>query len=118
MDPVYLKNKIIDFEKYFSSKPLKKLHITHITKEEYYYKLFEDVRNEKAIGGAGRLSLFKSSSKNIKEKVPHAKIIIILRDPIKRAFSHYLMDLNTGLISGDFIEEVLKDYNRFPKGWG
>lgn len=119
MDPVYLKNKIIDFEKYFSYKPLKKLHITHITKEEYYYKLFEDVKNEKAIGEASTGYLYsKVAAKNIKEKIPHAKIIIILRDPIERAFSHYLMDLNAGLISGDFIEEVLKDYNRVPKGWG
>ena len=38
----------------------------------------------------------------IKEYNPNAKIIIILRNPIDRAFSHYLMDDRLGLISESF----------------
>ncbi len=119
MDPVYLKNKIIDFEKYFSKKPLEERHIAHIKEERYYYKLFEDVKNEIAVGEASTGYLYsKVAAKNIRDKIPNAKIIIILRNPIERAYSHYLMDLNKGIISGEFLKEVIRDYEKPIKGWG
>jgi len=57
-----------------------------------YLKLFKDVKNEKAIGEATPLYLRDpESAKRIHDQVPNAHIIILLRDPVKRAFSHYLM---------------------------
>ncbi len=42
---------------------------------------------------------------------PDAKIIMILRNPIQRAFSHWLMDVREGFTKMDFIEAFEKDYN-------
>jgi len=45
-----------------------------------------------AIGEATPEYLYHdSAARKIREKVPHAKIIITLRNPISRAFSHYLL---------------------------
>ena len=59
--------------------------------EKTYLELFENVKDEIAIGEAtaGYLGNEKTPFL-IKEKVPNAKIIITLRDPVNRIFSHYL----------------------------
>jgi len=60
--------------------------------ESKYLQLFKNVKNEKAIGEASPGYLIDpSSAKCIHDKIPDAKIIILLRDPVERAFSNYLM---------------------------
>ena len=86
---------------------------------EDYESLFSNVRNEKAIGESSISYLYsKVAAKEIFKFNPKAKIIIILRNPLERAFSHYLMDLKHGYASGSFIEEIKKDQIRERKGWG
>lgn len=76
---------------------------------EDYQKLFNGVTYEKAIGEASVSYLFYHSvSKKIYSRVPHAKVIIILRNPVDRAFSHYLMDLRLGYISISFDDVIYK----------
>lgn len=54
--------------------------------------MFKAVRNYKCIGEASTSYLHdQDSPKLIHQKIPYTKIIIILRDPVERAFSHYLM---------------------------
>ena len=53
-----------------------------------YLELFKGVKNETAIGEASPQYLaIPRASENIHAVVPNARIIMILRDPIKRAFS-------------------------------
>ena len=49
---------------------------------------------------------FPVVAKNIYDFNPNAKIIIIVRDPYKRAFSHYLMDKRMGYAKKDFIKYI------------
>ncbi len=49
--------------------------------------------------------------------VPNARIIMILRDPIERAFSHYLMNVREKRKTLPFYEILLKDYSRSDKGY-
>ena len=59
--------------------------------ESKYLQLFKKIKNEKAIGEASTGYLIDpSSAKCIHDKIPDAKIIILLRDPVERAFSSYL----------------------------
>lgn len=84
-----------------------------------YVLLFKNVMNEKAIGEVTNSYLFSEvAAKNIKEKFPGAKIIMMLRNPVDRAFSHYLMDLRIGYETEDFMSALKKDIARDPKGWG
>jgi len=58
-----------------------------------YQNLFSKVKNEKIIGEASSLYLTDSQTPElIYHDSPNAKIIICLRDPVERAFSHFLME--------------------------
>lgn len=82
---------------------------THITDLQKYKALFADVTNQKAVGEASVSYLFyRDTAKKIYEFNPEAKIIIILRDPVERAYSHYLMDYRLGLLDADFEEIIFK----------
>ena len=77
--------------------------------EQTYIELFQNVKNEIVIGEASAGYLANSEApKRIKEKSPSAKIIITLRDPVRRTFSHYLNWKRTGKIKISFEEVVEK----------
>jgi len=77
---------------------------------ENYLSLFKDVKEERVIGEASVHYLyFPSTPYRIKKVAPDAKIIILLRDPVFRAFSHYLMDVSAGFINMSFEDVVFKD---------
>lgn len=86
------------------SKPVKE--------KSKYLELFKNVTSEKAIGEASPNYLWdENAPKLISENVPDAKIIIILRNPVERAYSHYLMHMSNGSENRPFkqvIEEALK----------
>ena len=62
---------------------------------EKYCQLFADAKDEIALGEASPNYLFhyKSSLERILKYVPEAKLIAILRNPIERAYSDYLMHI-------------------------
>ena len=78
---------------YFSKKAVPENHYTNpIHDKKKYLKLFKNSHDEKFIGEASVWYLSDPDSyKLIYEAVPKAKILIMIRDPIERAFSHYLM---------------------------
>lgn len=83
-----------------------------------YVKLFKNVKDEKAIGEVSNSYLFSTTAaKNIHDKIPDAKIIIVLRNPIDRAFSHFIMDLRLGYAQPPFIDALKKDMALPIKGW-
>jgi hypothetical protein len=53
--------------------------------------------------------------KRIKEMMPSVKIVLILRDPVERAFSHYVDLIGWGYTKGSFLE-VLQDPVEVPRG--
>ena len=58
-----------------------------------YLSLFDDVTNEKIIGEASPDYLPDPDAPHLIHQVaPHAHIVIILRDPVERAFSDYLRE--------------------------
>ena len=63
-----------------------------IRDKKEYLRLFEKARGYIAVGEATPIYLWDPDSpKLIHQTVPHARIIMILRDPIERAYSNYLM---------------------------
>jgi len=56
-----------------------------------YLNLFKNAKEYEAVGEASTTYLWDpQSSKLIHDKIPKARIIILLRDPVERAFSHFL----------------------------
>lgn len=115
----YRQNTFLDVEAYFSDEPLKPLQLTYIRKKEHYLKLFEGRTDEKMAGEASTSYLVSEvAAKNIYQFNPGAKIIVVLRNPVARAYSHYLMALRYGHTKLSFREAIEKDMNAKSKGIG
>ena len=70
---------------------------SYVTSEEEYASLYSDRAHQKAAGDFSPSYLFyPSAAKRIKAYRSDAKIVVILRNPVKRAISHYLMDRRLG----------------------
>ncbi|MBM4055119.1 MAG: sulfotransferase domain-containing protein [Planctomycetes bacterium] len=86
-----------------------------------YKLLFANTTDEKAIGDISPdyLYYFHESIKNIKSILGNnVKILIILRNPIERAYSKYLHNVREGFETLSF-EEALKEENvRKNNNWG
>jgi len=92
---------------YFSHEEIEKQNLyykkANATSEEQYLKLFQADFKNKISGEASVSYLFYPQvASKIKNYQPDAKIIISLRQPVKRAFSHYQMDYSLGLVKFDF----------------
>lgn len=78
--------------------------------EKEYLKHFSGVKNEKVIGEANAVYLADPDSpKLIKNKIPNAKIIILLRDPVERTFSEYNSDMMKEKINCAFSKAILEN---------
>ena len=72
-------------------------NIFPITTLEEYRALFEPAKSELAIGEASPIYLESPvAAQRIKQLLPEAKILAILRNPADRAFSDYLLALRYG----------------------
>ena len=93
----------------FKSKPIRE--------KTKYLELFSDVINEKFVGEASTSYIYDPEApKLIHEIVPDAKIIISLRDPVERIFSHYLLDKRIGWLKNSFHDELLSSLNSYNNG--
>jgi len=113
------KSKKLDLEKYTSSSMDKLVWGAYVREWEHYVRLFQSAQNEKAIGEVSNSYLYsKVAASNIYNNFPNAKIVMILRNPVQRAFSHYLANIRDGKARRSLIEEIELDNNRRKKGWG
>jgi hypothetical protein len=91
---------------YFSDNAIQKQGMYYGKNRINTLKKYENLFMEKegVIYGEGSVSylLYKNVAEDIKRYNSDAKIIIMLRNPIDRAFSHYLMDYRLGLVSDSF----------------
>ena len=97
---------------FFSDQSLQKQKLYYdknrIDTLEKYNSLFE--REDVILRGDSSVSylFYEDVPHKIITYNPDAKIIIMLRNPIDRAFSHYLMDYSLGLISESFETIIQK----------
>jgi hypothetical protein len=74
---------------------------------EDYQGLFRNVTDQIAVGEATPCYLWsQSAARNIAARIPHARIIINLRNPADRAFSQYLQMVTAGTIRRSFREQL------------
>jgi hypothetical protein len=86
--------------------------------EASYLKLFEGADGFRAVGEASTSYLgFEDTAERIYEQVPEARIMILLRDPIERSYSHYLMDVQGGRQTLSFYDAIIKEYQDPNFGW-
>ncbi len=108
---MYSPSRFFDLEKYLSREFPTPLHIANLQTEEQYEKVFsiapKDIKYL-AEGSTGYLHAPESTAL-IHEYNPEAKIIILVREPLKRAYSHYLMNAGLGRETRSFEEAIRSD---------
>jgi len=102
---------------YFSVKIYPGDEVQVIRDKKQYLSLFNIGNDDKIIGEASPEYLADSEAPNLIHKVsPNAKIIIILRDPVERAYSYYFMFVRHGRIKNSFHDEVQLALKNKKKG--
>jgi sulfotransferase family protein len=91
----------------------------HVTDEDEYLALFEGAANQEVLGEASTSYLWdRHAAERIKRVVPEARILIMLRDPVNRAYSHYWNDVREGLEKRSFLEALVEEERSGPGAWG
>ena len=90
-----------------------------ITDIKTYQKQFKGVSNAIAIGEASPMYLYSSEAgNNIHKYIPTVKIIVILRDPIERAYSNFLHHIQHNLeTTSSFMVGIEKEKERIQNNW-
>lgn len=90
-----------------------------ITKIEDYLTMFQGVSNEIAIGEASPQYLYSPKApKRIQHYIPETKLIAILRNPVERAHSQFLMFIRDGREPlRDFAKAIEQEETRMRNNW-
>jgi hypothetical protein len=90
-----------------------------LREEKMYKKLFEKADTNQISGEASVSYLYSlEAAKKIYTYNPNSKIIILLRNPSERAWSHFLMEKRMGLVPKNFTEAFKINNNEDSKIWG
>ncbi|NNM16846.1 MAG: sulfotransferase, partial [Bacteroidia bacterium] len=80
---------------------------TRIKSDELYANQFEGAHNESAVGEASASYIYmKEAAENIASDIPDTKIIVVLRNPVERAYSNFLHCIKRGV-------EPMRDFNQY-----
>lgn len=89
-----------------------------IRDEQEYVQLFADVAGEKAIGESSVFYLcFPDAAERIAQAVPDARIIMVLREPVARAYSAYMLLVRDGRETLGFAESLSREEERKQQGF-
>jgi hypothetical protein len=114
---LYEPSKFFDIDHYFEKEFPKSLHIAHITKLSHYEQLFSISTNEKyKLEGSTMYLHAPGVSQRIYDYNPTAKIVVLLRNPLQRAFSHYNMLVGLSRETRSFESVLKSDIESYYRG--
>jgi hypothetical protein len=119
----YKRRTRFNIDAYLSKKKLSKKHIAYLNNTTHYLELFREHSDEKYLGEVSNGYLYSTvAAQNIYNFNPNAKIIMILRDPCERAFSHcrqeYIGNFSEKVKTRNFVKHIIDDYNIKNDNWG
>jgi hypothetical protein len=83
-----------------------------------YENLFRGAGGARAIGEASVIYLYSEQAcARIRHYVPDAKLIAVLRNPVERAFSNYLMNVRDGRETLEFADALAAEEKRIRENW-
>jgi hypothetical protein len=98
---------------YFDNERLFRSHIPRSILNNYYRTFFNPLPHHKSIGESTPIYMYWSHcAERIWEYNPDMKIIMILRNPIDRAFSHWNMERSRSADSASFSDAIRQERQR------
>jgi hypothetical protein len=95
------------------------LYSYSLTDIHEYLELFRSTGGAKAVGEASVRYLYTpGTAAKIHAAVPNARMVIMLRDPVKRLYSHYCMNRQFGLEPLSLRAAIDGERARIMAGWG
>ena len=99
--------------------PEREAFFPHLTDEDEYLALFKGATSEEVRGEGSTSYLWdRQAAERIKSVVPEARVLIILRDPVDRAYSQYWNDVREGIERRSFLDALLEEQRYGPGEWG
>ncbi len=91
----------------------------HVWRREDYEALFDGAPEGARRGESTPFYLYDhEAQRRIRDLIPHARLIVILRDPIERAHSNWTHLWSAGLEPiGDVVRACAEEENRVAAGW-
>lgn len=110
-----------EIQRYLDQKTRKAKHILKIDSTEHYERLTEGVGSQKYVLEASTSYFHGPDVANrIHRYNPEAKIIVLLRDPLQRSYSHFAMNKALGKEDRNWeevMEEELSAHSRNALSW-
>lgn len=110
--------RLLNIDQFLKGPMTNGIHRAFIRKPEDYAALFRFADGKKAIGEASASYLFsQTAAQEIHQYNPEAKIIILLRNPVQRMYSHYLMDKRMAVTTLSFEDAIEDDKKNKVRNW-
>ncbi len=95
------------------------INASSVTSLTAYQRLFQGVAGESAVGEASTWYLYHTQTpERIRHYIPNAKMIVILRHPVERAYSSYLHMVRDGREPlADFAQALQAEESRIRDHW-
>lgn len=103
----------------FSTELDQKIYQNSIKTYKDYLDQFSGVGSEHAIGEATPSYLYnRNVPGRLHKRFPNIKLIVVLRHPADRAFSHFLHTKRLGYEPLEFHQAIAEEQNRIDANWG
>lgn len=113
---VYHPSRFFDLDTYFKKEFPAPLHIAHLSTADQYKQLYALAEDQKYLLDASTAYLAsQDAATSIAKYNKDAKIIVTLRDPLQRMYSHYEMALGLGLEKRSFASVVASEVEQYNK---
>ncbi len=114
----YEPSRFFNLDTYFEKEFPKHMHIADLVKEEHYLRLYSmaTLDHKYKVDASSSYLHAPGVGQRIKTYNPEAKIIILLRDPLERAYSHYKMNCGLGRTTKSFENLIVDEILQYEQG--
>jgi len=113
------RQKRLDVERYVRGDMSEKHWGAYVRDPAHYRALFRNSRGDQSVGEISNSYLYsETAAENIAAQCPGARIFMILRNPVERAYSHYLANVRDGRAILPFRNEIESDLLVTERRWG
>jgi len=118
--PAFRANTPGDLAGYLAQRPLASRQIGFVGDPADYARLFADAGPQHTVIGECSTSYLWSTkaAENVADVHPEARILAVLRNPVERAHSHWLMARKYGFTRLSLLEVVQQDMAHPDPSWG